>query len=138
MVQGPSLAAMLQGAGSMGNPQDAVREATKRAFKRGTLGNAGIADGGEDPQLGAPGLPPHSGASGLGAMLAAVPLRRAQPGGNGDNWKSIPPVPPAPDSDPTKRPRRARRAPFRTRRNEYRRYQNDGVFRGKRNPYRNA
>ena len=134
MVQGPSLAAMLQGAGSMGNPQDAVREATKRAFKRGTLGNAGIADGG-DAQLGAPGLPPHSGASGLGAMLAAVPLRRAQPGGNGDNWQSLPP---APDSDPSKRPDRARRAPFRTKRNRYTRYQNDGVFRGRRNPYRNA
>ena len=74
MVQGPSLAAMLQGAGSMGNPQDAVREATKRAFKRGTLGNAGIADG-ADPQMGAPGLPPHSGASGMMQHHLAALLR---------------------------------------------------------------
>ena len=116
MVQGPSLAAMLQGAGSMGNPQDAVREATKRAFKRGTLGNAGIADGGDgaDSQLGPPGLPPHSGASGLGAMLAAVPMSRSAPGGGGQGvggdenniW---------PDGDPRNRPRRARRAPWRQR-----------------------
>ena len=75
MAQGPVLAAMLRGAGSMGNPQDAVREATKRAFKRGTLGNAGIADGG-DAQLGAPGLPPHSGASGLAPHHLALLLRQ--------------------------------------------------------------
>ena len=80
MVQGPSLAAMLQGAGSMGNPQDAVREATKRAFKRGTLGNAGIADGGDgaDSQLGPPGLPPHSGASGLMPHHLAMLLRQVR------------------------------------------------------------
>lgn len=78
MVQGPSLAAMLQGAGSMGNPQDAVREATKRAFKRGTLGNRGIADGGEDPQLGPAGLPPHSGASGLMPHHLAMLLRQVR------------------------------------------------------------
>jgi len=78
MVQGPSLAAMLRGAGSLGNPQDAVREATKRAFKRGTLGNRGIADGGEDPQLGPAGLPPHSGASGLMPHHLAMLLRQVR------------------------------------------------------------
>ena len=64
MEQGPSLAAMLRGAGSMGNPQDVKRAAAKRAAKRGTAGNAGIPDG-ADAGFGPPGLPPHSGASGM-------------------------------------------------------------------------
>ena len=142
MPQGASLAAMLRGAGSMGNPQDAVREATKRAFKRGTLGNRGIADG-ADPQMGAPGLPPQSGASGLVAALAAVPVGRKYPkadgGGNNDNPDIGNPGWAFPDGDPNKRPRRGRRAPFRTHRGAYDLHRNDGVFRGTRgNKVRNS
>ncbi len=129
MEQGPTLAAMLRGAGAMGNPQDVKRATAKRWAKRGAV-NGGIPDGSPGGQ---PGLPPHSGASGmLGAHLAAVPVKRAQPGGSGDNWKSLPPQV-YPDSDPSKRPDRARRAPWRTKNGgKYYRHQGDGVFRGKR------
>lgn len=133
MENGQTLAAMLRGAGNLGNPQDVKRATVKRAK---TPGNLGIADG-ADPQMGPAGLPPHSGASGLGAMLAAVPTRRSVPGGDGERLPP-PPLNVWPDSDPAQRPRRARRAPFRTRRNRYELHRNDGVFRGKRNPYRTA
>ncbi len=84
MEQGPTLAAMLRGAGSMGNPQDVKRAAAKRWAKQGAV-NGGVPDGSPGD---APGLPQHSGASGmLAGQLAAVPTRRAQPGGDGDNWK---------------------------------------------------
>ncbi len=111
MEQGPSLAAMLRGAGAMGNPQDVKRATMKRAAK-GTPGNAGVPDGG-DAAFGPAGLPPHSGASGLGAQLAAVPVTRNTPSGGtgaGDPRSFI-----WPDADPAKRPRRARRAPYRSR-----------------------
>lgn len=73
MESGPTLAAMLRGAGNLGNPQDVKRATVKRAK---TPGNLGIADG-ADPQLGPAGLPPHSGASGmtLPQMLAALGAR---------------------------------------------------------------
>lgn len=73
MENGPTLAAMLRGAGSLGNPQDVRRATVKRAK---TPGNLGFADG-ADPQLGPAGLPPHSGASGmtLPQMLAALGAR---------------------------------------------------------------
>ncbi len=69
MEQGPTLAAMLRGAGSMGNPQDVKRAAAKRWAKRGAV-NGGIPDGSPGD---APGLPPHSGASGmLAGQLSGV------------------------------------------------------------------
>ena len=70
MEQGPTLAAMLRGAGAMGNPQDVKRATAKRwAAKRGAV-NGGVPDGSPGD---APGLPPHSGASGmLPALLARL------------------------------------------------------------------
>lgn len=131
MENGQTLAAMLRGAGNLGNPQDVKRATVKRARVAMPANGAD-----SDPQLGPAGLPPHSGASGmLGPMLAAVPVTRNVPDGTGVNPESSNLYP---DADPAKRPRRARRAPFRTKRNEYRLHRSDGVFRGKRNPYRTA
>lgn len=74
MENGPTLAAMLRGAGSLGNPQDVRRATVKRAK---TPGNLGFADGG-DAQLGPAGLPPHSGASGLMPHHLAMLLRQVR------------------------------------------------------------
>lgn len=69
MEQGPTLAAMLRGAGAMGNPQDVKRATAKRWAKQGAV-NGGVPDGNPGD---APGLPPHSGASGmLPALLARL------------------------------------------------------------------
>ena len=124
MENGQTLAAMLRGAGNLGNPQDVKRATVKRARVAMPANGAD-----SDPQLGPAGLPPHSGASGMiGPMLAAVPVRRNVPGGGslsedepgwdprtmgngragGRGWA-------APDADPRKRPRHARRAPYRSR-----------------------